>query len=321
MADLGISEALANAQFSPFRRAQEALAERYSGISDDDEGGVADRDEIQLSLRAQAQAQALESADSRDDDDDDRDDDDDDDDFDSVDESANALLSGPVGGFLHGALNGIKQDLGKLLSGFGFGPDAAKDFAKSFIEPVLEALKEGVSFTAELSYAAFSQVTKQTDNSFSQSTALVAKSLSIEVNNETGDVSVSLASLSFRQEVRAVSLGEAPLLALGPGPILPPQEKPVPEALTSEQVLGEDSKANTVAQDEDPLQTLLADLQRKLSLEAVSFQAAIAIRSLEFFENEKGEPITRLEVDAEVPLDGSTLNLPEEQRDPLDLTV
>ena len=88
-----------------------------------------------------------------------------------------------------------------------------------------------------------------------------------------------------------------------------------------EEVLGEDSQVLPAPQEEDPLQTLLHDLQRKLSLEAVSFQAAIAIRSLEFFENEKGEPITRLEVDAEVPLDGSTLGLPEEQRDPLDLTV
>ncbi len=313
MADLGIAEALANSQFSPFRRAQEALAERFSGIGDEDRGGFADDDDIEISPRAQAQAQSLESADN--------DDDRDDDDSDSVEEGGNALLAGPVGGFLQSALSGIKQDLSKLLKGFGFEPDVAKDFAKSFVEPVLAALKEGVSFTAELSYAAFSQVTKQTENSFSQSTALVAKSLSIEVNNETGEVSVSLASLSFRQEVRAVSLGEAPLLSLGPGPILPPQEKPQPEAPTPEEVLGESSQVLPAPQEEGPLQTLLADLQRKLSLEAVSFQAAISIRSLEFLENEKGEPITRLEVDAEVPLDGSTLNLPEEQRDPLDVKV
>ena len=69
MADLGIAEALANSQFSPFRRAQEALAERFSGIGDEDRGGFGDDDEIQLSPRAQAQAQALDNADSDDDDD------------------------------------------------------------------------------------------------------------------------------------------------------------------------------------------------------------------------------------------------------------
>src|SRR3546814_4180808 len=79
---------------------------------------------------------------------------------------------------------------------------AIQNFSKAFVEPVLSALKEGVNFTAELSFAAFSQVTTLSSNGdFSQSTSLVAQSLSIEVNQDTGEVSVSLAKLSFEQDI------------------------------------------------------------------------------------------------------------------------
>src|SRR3546814_1717887 len=49
-----------------------------------------------------------------------------------------------------------------------------------------------------------SQVTTLSSNGdFSQSTSLVAQSLSIEVNQDTGEVSVSLAKLSFEQDIRS----------------------------------------------------------------------------------------------------------------------
>jgi hypothetical protein len=170
------------------------------------------------------------------------------------------------------------------MKGFGFAPDAANKFAKAFIEPVVAAIKAGVSFSAELTIAAFSQTTEVSESGFSQTTSLFVKSLTIEVNQNTGEVSVGLASLSFRQQIEA-SFGdpEPPLLSLGPGLVEPPPE---PEEDTAE----------------TPLESLLRRVQESLAFDAVRLDAIIAIRLLEFFENDDGDPIARLLVDAEVPL-------------------
>jgi len=194
------------------------------------------------------------------------------------------LLTGRLRGLVHKSLNALRRDLAHLLQAFDFAPDAANRFAKAFIEPVVAAIKAGVSFSAELSIAAFSQTTEVSDSSFSQTTSLVAKSLAIEVNQNTGEVSVGLASLSFRQEIEA-SLGdpEPPLLSLGPGLVeAPPEPK-------------EDAA-------ESPLESLLRRVQERLALDAVRLDTIIAVRLLEFLDNDDGDPIARLLVDAEAPL-------------------
>ena len=49
---------------------------------------------------------------------------------------------------------------------------------------------------------------------------------------------------------------------------------------------------------------------------------AIDVRAVEFLENEAGDPITRLELDAAVPIEAVTEGLPEdEETEPLDLAV
>src|SRR3546814_17323768 len=106
--------------------------------------------------------------------------------------------------FIRQALETIRHDLAKALQAFGFDSSAIQNFSKAFVEPVLSALMEGMNFTAELTFAAFSQVTTLSSNGdFSQSTSLVAQSLEIAVNHDTGEVSVSLAKISFDQTGRA----------------------------------------------------------------------------------------------------------------------
>ena len=312
MAGLAIGEGVAPQQFLPGRSALDALKERFAEGGETPEAGG---DEVALSPRALTQG--LEGSE----------DDGDKSGSGEVEESGGPLVRGLANGLIHKALNGIKRDLGQILKGFGFAAEAANSFAKSFVEPVLEALKEGVSFSAELSYAAFAQTTEVSGQSFSQSTALVAKSLSIEVNQATGEVAVSLASLSFQQEVRAVaSDGPVPLLQLGPGPIAPPPEPILlpPEKAESAELAeeAEELEEGEETAPEDPLTDLLRDLQTRLSFEAVTFQAAIAIRSIEFYENEAGDPIARIEADAAVPLDQAAAGLPDEDEvSALDVTA
>ena len=88
-------------------------------------------------------------------------------------EADSKSLLGQAGGFVRKALETIRHDLAKALKSFGFDSAAVENFTKAFVEPVLDALKEGVSFSAELSFAAFSQVTTTTAGGVSQSTCLL----------------------------------------------------------------------------------------------------------------------------------------------------
>ncbi len=233
-------------------------------------GGVAAARGDQVSLSPDALARALADVE--------------DGDSGAVTERGQPLVRGRMRGLIHKSLNALRRDLAHLMKGFGFAPDAANQFAKAFIEPVVAAIKAGVGFAAELTIAAFSQTTEVSESGFSQTTSLFVKSLSIEVNQNTGEVSVGLASLSFRQQIEA-SFGdpEPPLLTLGPGPVEPPPEP-------------EEDAAET------PLESLLRRVQEDLAFDAVRLDAIIAVRLLEFFENDAGDPIARLLVAAEVPL-------------------
>ncbi len=215
-------------------------------------------------------------------------------------------------GVVQSAVDSIRHDLGQVLRGLGFDSKVIDQFAKSFIDPVVEAIKEGVSFTAELSFAAFFQETEITGSSVRQSTSVVARSLQISVNQETGDVSLSLASLSFEEEFSFVTgggtdAGEPPLLTLGPGPLAPsPEETGVAAASALDPLLnallpafaGEESGAT----EEGTVAQLLEELRANLVEAAVSFQARLAIQLISFTTNEIHQPITNIVFDVALPL-------------------
>jgi hypothetical protein len=241
-------------------------------------------------------------------------------------ESGSAL--GQAGGFIRQALETIRHDLAKALKAFGFDSDAVQNFAKAFVEPVLTALKEGVNFTAELTFAAFSQVTTVSSNGdFSQSTSLVAQSLEIEVNHDTGEVSVSLAKLSFEQQIQSGQGGgssQTPLLVIDPDDLASPQElaakilasgntptapaEPAPADQSEEAAAEGEADATPAPADALPSETLpgetleekLAELRDKLAEDAVRLQTRLTIYSISVSKNDKGETVTKLLLDAQL---------------------
>ena len=228
-------------------------------------------------------------------------------------------------GLVQSALNTIRHDLGQVLKGFGFDSEVANQFAKSFIEPVVAAIKAGVSFTAELSFAAIVQETEITGTSFRQSTSVVARSLEISVNHETGEVSLSLASLSFEEDISAITGsgtvdGEPPLLTLGPGLVTPPPEEtgvapvnPLDSVLNALlPALDGEEGGETGA---DPVAALLGDLRSNLIESAYSFQAVIAIQLISFTTNQANQPITNILFDVALPL------AQPDASDPVDVTA
>lgn len=243
---------------------------------------------------------------------------------------------GQAGGFIRKALETIRHDLGKALQAFGFDNDAIQNFTKAFVEPVLSALKEGVNFTAELSFAAFSQVTTLSSNGdFSQSTALVAQSLAIEVNQDTGEVSVSLAKLSFEQQIEATggsgqASGATPLLVIDPDDLATPQElaakilasgeiPAVPEA--TEELAAADA-AEEAAAPSQALREKLAELRERLAEEGANLQTRLTLYSISSYRNEKGETITKLLLDAQLRITSLADDATAQEEAPsLDLTA
>lgn len=239
-------------------------------------------------------------------------------------EAGDKSLLGQAGGFVRKALETIRHDLGKALKSFGFDSAAVENFTKAFVEPVLQALKDGVSFSAELSFAAFSQVTVSSSEGVSQSTSLVAQSLEIEVNQDTGEVSVSLAKLSVEEQVRTTNGdGQAPLLVIDPEDLATPQElaakilasgeqaAQVPAAAPAETpTAGETEAATTEGEGEaeetaapsKELEEKLAGIRERLAEDATDLQTRLTIYSVSSYKNDKGETITRMLLDAQLRL-------------------
>ena len=240
-------------------------------------------------------------------------------------------LLGEAGGFVRKALETMRRDLGQVLKAFGFDSEAVQDFTKAFVEPVLTALKEGVNFTAELSFAAFSQVTAVSGSSFSQSTSMVAKSLSIEVNQDTGEVSVSMASLSFEQDIQiggpignGVSTGQTPIMVIDPEKLgdptalaekilssgVPANDETAGPGKTGNVVPVGDDDAAEIDDDDDiagvsePLKETLAEVRDRLAEDAIDFQTRLTIYSVSSYRNENGETITKLLLDAQIRISG-----------------
>lgn len=258
---------------------------------------------------------------------------------------------GQAGGFIRKALETIRHDLGKALKAFGFDSAAVENFSKAFVEPVLAALKEGVNFTAELSFAAFSQVTTVSGNNVSQSTSLVAQSLEIEVNRDTGEVSVSLAKLSFEQQIQATGGeggGQAPLLVIDPDDLASPQElaqkildggvqssdtapgETAPAAAGGSETVegaetaaaeGEGAAEGTEAPTAE-LEEKLAELRNKLAEDAVDLQTRLTIYSVSTYKNDKGESITKMLLDAQLKISSLENDAPaQEEAESLNLTA
>mgnify|MGYP007073199724 CR=1 FL=1 len=268
-----------------------------------------------------------------------------DDDVESVGEAAvkeaeSKSLLGQAGGFVRKALETIRHDLSKALKAFGFDSNTVEQFTKAFVEPVLTALKEGVSFSAELSFAAFSQVTTTGAGGVSQSTTLVAQSLEIEVNRDTGEVSVSLAKLSFEEQFRATTgNGQQPLLVLDPDDLASPEEltqqileggvQPVetPEAAPADTPEGdapegEAAETEETAQPATEMEATLADVRKKLAEEAVELQTRLTIYSVSTYKNDKGESIIKMLLDAQLRVSALANEAPvQEEAESLNLTA
>ncbi len=220
-----------------------------------------------------------------------------------------APLPGDVEKIVFGALENMRGDLGHFLGSLGFGGAEQDSFAAAFVEPAIAALNAGVDFSAELSFTAFSQVTRISGSNFSQSTSLEARSLEIDVNRSTGEVTVTMASLSIQQDIyQSGGIDASPIIDLATG--LPPEadtpatETAAPAAPTADEPVPAPSGDDTSVE-ESYLEKLLRDSTEALLAQQREFISRLSLRSVENYHDELGYPHTKLNLDAATPIPGA----------------
>ena len=221
---------------------------------------------------------------------------------------------------VRGALKSLAKDVGQAFESVGLEAKAGKTLIKGLIKPLVQAIRQGVDFTAQVRLAAVQKTTVVSGAGVSESLSVVAKSVDISVNHATGEISLDVKKLEIEQDSHTAVLGQP----AAPQPIaLPPVgegDAPAPPGLGEivERAL-EAAKARDGDEDDDddqvravPDADALTSLTPAIELllpnaegGEAGFEATrsrIRIDAAQQLRNEAGELITRLRLDARISL-------------------
>lgn len=101
------------------------------------------------------------------------------------------------------ALKDFSRDLQGALGELGFDGGLVKDIVKGVMHATRDALRAGADFTAKLTVAAVSHSVSTSADGSSAAFNLVASSIEITVNHDTGEVNVTTADVSIDQQATA----------------------------------------------------------------------------------------------------------------------
>ena len=243
---------------------------------------------------------------------------------------------------VRGALKSLARDVGRAFESFGLDAKAGKALVKGFIKPLVQAIRDGVDFTAQLKMAAVQKTTLTTADGISEQLSIVAKSVDIAVNHDTGEVSVNVQKIAIEQESH-VAFERPPPAPLGPpepapeagaAPSLPGIGEILERVLSAAKARDDDEGDDDGDDDDDGRIARLADqavpqlpVAPSEASEPVTFDPAIEvllpnadaadeaaaariealrsriqIKAAQRFHNEAGELISRLRVDARISL-------------------
>lgn len=222
---------------------------------------------------------------------------------------------------VRGALKSLAKDVGQAFESVGLEAKAGKTLIKGLIKPLVQAIRQGVDFTAQVRLAAVQKTTVVSGAGVSESLSVVAKSVDISVNHATGEISLDVKKLAIEQDSHAALLGQPaapqplPLPPVGEGdaPAPPGLGEIVERALEGAKARddedddGEDDEVRA-APDADALTSLTPAIELLLPNAdggETAFEATrsrIRIDAAQQLRNEAGELITRLRLDARISL-------------------
>ena len=215
-----------------------------------------------------------------------------------------------------GAIRQFRDDTASVLDDFGFASGEIAELTGSLLDPVRDALASGSDFTATLMLAAASMHTVSSSAGSEQSFSFVAKSVEIEVNRTTGFIQVSVAEVSIEAHATTTFGGAQPrlfditdsgVLSFDPFAALREvldlarpfaiDDEPATDDIEPVAAADDDPEATPVPADDTAPAEVLDDSA------GTSAYARITVLAFEHFVNERSEQITRIRLDARIPLE------------------
>lgn len=227
------------------------------------------------------------------------------------------------------ALSGLARDVGKAFEAVGLDAEAGKALVKGFVEPLLQAIREGLDVTAQFKLVATESTKLVSNAGIAESLSVFAKSVEISVNHDSGEVAVSVQELSIEQD-SVVAFRGGPVAAVAPT-ASPDLLSFLKEALPPEAPIeGKEALGGLPAPRpfDPPLDFPLAKVDgggRSDATDQVT-RGRILLRAVERLQSEAGEQITRIRLDAQVSItrrhdDGLDQLVPDLPKPGLDLKV
>ena len=211
------------------------------------------------------------------------------------------------------ALDEFRKGLGDMLRNMGFDDATVSRVVKNLFQPVGEALRSGADFTAQIFVAAASQTSVVTQAGSASAFDLQARGIEITVNQTTGEIAVTTEEISVQaRQVSGALAGTPQVIDFSDG-----AATPIPDIFAQFNEF--------IANQIDAFDALLPE-ERKVDDEAARRLAApgadaapvkievpddgdtgssvrLTVELFERFTNEQNEQITRIRLDAVIPLE------------------
>ncbi len=202
------------------------------------------------------------------------------------------------------ALKGLAGEVSRAFEAVGLDGGAGKALVRGFVEPLLQAIREGADVIARFRLVAAESTRLVTESGVAESLSLFAKSVEISVDHDSGEVAVAVQSLSIEQD-SVIAFRSGPLEAAAPAAapdLLSFLDSVLPEAAAEEERSESETAGAPQARPFDPpLEIVTPRLVEKDGEGATEItRSRILLHALERSRGEAGEGVTKLRLDAQI---------------------
>lgn len=215
------------------------------------------------------------------------------------------------------AIGSLARDFGQAFESMGLGNGGdIKDMLKAFMKPMMQALRSGADFSGQLSMAAIQKTSLTSASGTSESFSLVAKSINIEINQDTGELKLDVEQVQIEQDRKVSFLAPPPVTPVIDAEAATPPPTTLGDVIEAaaepEAASTETPDAPEIAQVALPLEIALPDSSEESDEGLLqTSNSRLTINSMQAFRNQDGERIVQLFADARISLSRTMASEPE----------
>lgn len=200
------------------------------------------------------------------------------------------------------ALREFGRELRHTLEALGFDGETIGEMAKALLDPIREALRSGADFSASLFFAAASRQTTIADGGVTGSLDLIFSSLEITVNHGTGTIEIDTGKVAIESHAEASFGADQPQILDVADTDAPAPVDVFGEFQTFLDRLLDREAADDALGPSDAAPTAGTVPAAGANAEAPAARARISVVAFEQYLNSRGERISRITLDAVIPL-------------------